>query len=60
MIVFELNGEISYMVPLLLAVLLSYAISNSLAMSIFDVILDMKDLPYLPSLRGVDHYQMNA
>lgn len=60
MIVFELNGDITYMVPLLFAVLLSYAISNSLAMSIFDVLLDMKDLPYLPALRSEEHYKMKA
>ena len=60
MIVFELNGELSYMIPVLFAVLLSYAISNSLAMSIFDILLDMKDLPYLPALRSVEHYKMKA
>ena len=60
MIVFELNGQLSYMIPVLFAVLLSYALSNSLAMSIFDVLLDMKDLPYLPALRSVEHYRMKA
>jgi len=30
MIIFEINGELSYMIPVLLGVLLSYAISNSL------------------------------
>jgi hypothetical protein len=60
MIVFELNGELSYMIPVLFAVLISYAISNSLAMSIFDVLLDMKDIPYLPALRSVGHYHLKA
>lgn len=60
MIVFELNGDMSYAIPVLFSVLLSYAISNSLAMSIFDVLLDMKDLPYLPALRSVEHYNMTA
>jgi hypothetical protein len=60
MIVFELNGELSYMIPVLFAVLLSYAISNSLAMSIFDVLLDMKDIPYLPALRSVEQYKLTA
>jgi len=60
MIVFELNGELRYMIPVLFAVLISYAISNSLAMSIFDVLLDMKDLPYLPALRSVGHYKLTA
>jgi hypothetical protein len=60
MIVFEINGELSYMVPVLFSVVISYAISNNLAMSIFDVLLDMKDLPYLPALRSVDMYNQSA
>ena len=38
----------------------SYAVSNSLAMSIFDVLLDMKGLPYLPALRSVALYNQKA
>lgn len=60
MIVFELNGQLSYMIPVLMGVLFSYSLSNSLAMSFFDVILDMKDLPHLPSLRSVEYYKMKA
>jgi len=60
MIVFEINGELSYMVPVLFSVVISYAISNNLSMSIFDVLLDMKDLPYLPALRSADLYNQNA
>ena len=51
MIVFELNGQISHSIPVLLGVLMAYAIGNSLTMSIFDVLLDMKDLPYLPAMQ---------
>ena len=50
-IVFEINGELSYIVPVLLSVIISYAVSNSLGNSIFDVLLDIKDLPYLPTIR---------
>jgi hypothetical protein len=60
MIVFEINGELSYMIPVLLGVLLSYAISNSLCISIFDVFLDMKDLPYLPAVRINENYALKA
>jgi H+/Cl- antiporter ClcA len=60
MIVFEINGELSYMIPVLLGVLLSYAISNSLWVSIFDVLLDMKDLPYLPAIRMNENYALKA
>jgi len=60
MIVFELNGQTSHMIPVLIGVLISYAISNSLAMSFFDVLLDMKDLPYLPALGSIQHYNQTA
>jgi hypothetical protein len=60
MIVFELKGDIGYLIPVLFAMVISYAVSNSLAMSIFDVLLDMKDLPYLPALRSVASYNQNA
>lgn len=51
-IVFEINGELTYLVPVLLGVIVSYAISNSLGRSIFDILLDMKDLPYLPTVKA--------
>lgn len=60
MILFELNGELTYMVPVLFAVLVSYGVSNSLSLSFFDVITDMKDLPNLPVLRSVEHYMLKA
>jgi chloride channel 2 len=56
MIIFEINGELSYMIPVLTGVIVSYAISNSLCPSIFDILLDMKDLPYLPALRTENYY----
>lgn len=48
------------MIPVLFAVLISYGISNSLSLSFFDVIMDMKDLPYLPALRSTEHYKLKA
>ena len=60
MILFELNGELTYMIPVLFAVLVSYGISNSLSLSFFDVITEMKDLPSLPVLRSAEHYLLKA
>jgi CBS domain-containing protein len=60
MIVFELNGELNYMIPVLFSVVISYAVSNNLAISIFDVLLEMKDLPYLPALKSADMYDKTA
>lgn len=44
----------------MLGVLVSYSISNSLSIGVFDVLLEMKGLPYLPSLKSVDSYNMEA
>ena len=44
----------------MLGVLVSYAISNSLSIGVFDVLLEMKGLPYLPSLKSVEAYNMQA
>ena len=46
--------------PLLICVLVSYAISNSLSVSFFDLLLDMKNLPYIPALRSKEAYSMDA
>lgn len=60
MIVFELTGQTSHMIPVLIGVLISYAVANSLAMSIFDVILEVKNLPFLPTLTSIQTYNKTA
>jgi H+/Cl- antiporter ClcA len=55
-IVFEITGQSSHMVPVLLGVLLANCVANNLAMSVFDVILDFKNLPYLPTLGSASIY----
>lgn len=47
-IVFEITGQLSHMLPVLVAVLVAYSISGGLSLSIYDVILNIKGLPYLP------------
>ena len=59
-IVFELTGQVTFLMPLLICVLVSYAISNSLSISFFDLLLDMKNLPYIPALRSKEAYSMDA
>lgn len=46
--------------PLLVCVLFSYAIGNTLSISFFDLLLDMKGLPYMPALRSTAMYNMDA
>lgn len=59
-IVFEMNQELTHMIPTLICVLVAYAVTNSLSLGIFDVMTDMRNLPYLPVLKSVENYQMEA
>ncbi|KAL7637202.1 UNVERIFIED_CONTAM: hypothetical protein RMT77_011914 [Armadillidium vulgare] len=49
-IAFELTGQISFAIPVLIATFVANAISQTLQPSIFDSITTMKKLPYLPSI----------
>lgn len=60
MIVFEIIGQTSHMVPLLVGTLMAYAISNSLALSVYDALLEIKNLPFLPTVTGVNTYSLTA
>jgi H+/Cl- antiporter ClcA len=54
-IVFELTGQLHHMLPVLVAVLISYSLASGLALSIYDLILRLKGLPYLPSISKAAH-----
>lgn len=49
-IVFEMTGQITHLVPVMISVLISNAIAALLQPSIYDSIILMKKLPYLPDL----------
>ena len=49
-IVFELTGQISHILPVMIAVLVSNAIAQWLQPSIYDSIILIKGLPYLPDV----------
>ncbi|KAL3271018.1 hypothetical protein HHI36_021518 [Cryptolaemus montrouzieri] len=49
-IVFEMTGQITHIIPIMIAVLISNAIASLLAPSIYDSIILIKRLPYLPDL----------
>ena len=49
-IVFELTGQISHILPVMIAVLISNAIAQWLQPSIYDSIILIKGLPYLPDV----------
>ncbi|XP_040275412.1 chloride channel protein ClC-Kb-like [Bufo bufo] len=50
LLVFELTGQMSHILPVLIAVLIANAISQSCQNSFFDIIIIVKKLPYLPKL----------
>lgn len=52
-IVFELTGQMSHILPVILAVLISNAIAQCLQPSIYDSIIKIKKLPYLPPILSV-------
>eukprot|EP01079_Euglenida_sp_SAG-EU17-18_P008376 gene8376-1495_t len=47
-ILFELTAQLSHMLPVLMAVSISYWISTHFTISIYDVMLQLRKLPYLP------------
>ncbi|KAL4221849.1 Chloride channel protein 2 [Mactra antiquata] len=49
-IVFELTGQISHVLPAVIAVLISNAVANLFQPSFYDSIIRLKRLPYLPSI----------
>ena len=50
-ILFEVTGQIDYFLPMIISVLAAYSVSNFLSISIYDAMLEIKGLPYLPSLQ---------
>lgn len=49
-IVFEMTGQITHIIPIMIAVLISNAIASLLQPSLYDSIILIKKLPYLPDL----------
>eukprot|EP00112_Aurelia_sp_Birch-Aquarium-sp1_P022710 Seg65.8 transcript_id=Seg65.8/GoldUCD/mRNA.D3Y31 product="Chloride channel protein 2" protein_id=Seg65.8/GoldUCD/D3Y31 len=49
-IVFELTGQITHILPVMVAVLIANAVVQQLQPSIYDSIIDIKKLPYLPDI----------
>lgn len=49
-ILFEMTGQIVHIIPVILAVLVSNAVCQSLEPSIYDSMIEIKKLPYLPPI----------
>lgn len=50
-ILLEVTGQLTHLIPILLAVLVAYSVVSMLQPSLYDSIIMQKDLPYLPDLR---------
>ncbi|XP_076844653.1 chloride channel protein 1 isoform X2 [Brachyhypopomus gauderio] len=53
-ICFELTGQISHILPMMVAVILANMVAQGLQPSLYDSIIQVKKLPYLPEL-GFEH-----
>lgn len=59
-IVFELTGQIHYMVQMIVGTLFAYAVAFAICPSIYDYLLTMKGVPYLPNLKSKEIYKYKA
>ena len=60
LMVFELAGQTKYLPYLLITCLIANLIGQGISMGIFDVLLAIKNLPYLPAIKSNDSYSMSA
>ena len=49
-IVFELTGQMGHMLPCVIAVLIANMVAHALELSIYDSLIRIKRLPYLPDI----------
>lgn len=58
-ICFELTGQISHILPMMVAVILANMVAQGLQPSLYDSIIQVKKLPYLPEL-GIGHIRYHC
>ena len=58
-ICFELTGQISHILPMMVAVILANMVAQGLQPSLYDSIIQVKKLPYLPEL-GFGHIRYHS
>lgn len=59
-IIYELTGETAYLIHLLFSCLISNLIAQSLSVSIFDIIIFIRNLPYLPAVKSAKFNALTA
>lgn len=50
-VIFEVTGQLKHMVPTLAAVIVSVIVANGINRSLYDTLIIMKQLPYMPHMR---------
>lgn len=51
-IVFELTGQMTFLIPVILSVLIASAVGNFFGPSLYDELLQLKGLPYMPPFKS--------
>ncbi len=60
-IVFELLGQVEpFLIPVTIGLLVSYWCVTGVSMTLFDVILEFKNFPYMPTLGSLEAYSLKA
>lgn len=59
-IVFELSGQISYLPFMLVGVLCSYSITTLLSSGIYDMLISLRKIPYMPTIKKKEFYNWAA
>jgi chloride channel 2 len=59
-IVFELTGQITHILPVMISVLVSVAVASLIQPSFYDSIIQLKELPFLPDLKIHKYYNLYA
>lgn len=60
-ITFEMLGQVQpLMIPVSIGLLVAYWCTTGVAMGLFDVIIEFKNFPYMPSLGSLQAYSLTA
>ena len=60
-IAFEILGQVEpFLVPVCVGLLVAYWCTSGVTMTLFDVIIEFKNFPYMPSLGSIEAYQNKA
>lgn len=60
-ITFEMLGQVEpFLIPVSIGLLVAYWCTSGVAMGLFDVIIEFKNFPYMPSLGSLQAYSLKA